>query len=187
MEMVFSDEVVKDKRNTDAIEVAPNNLIAARVVEYKAEAPKTFDNVKEGIEAVLQLEQSIKLAEEKGKTVLAALAAGEEDATLEWIPEVTVDRSDAQGLSDAVMSQVFKVNTAQLPAYEGFADGNRAYVFVKGSGVSSPVDDEGMKKIAQSEYEAALAQEYVSAYGQSLKAKADVEISQKLLTGSQQE
>lgn len=187
MDMVFSDEVVKDKRNTEAVEVAPNNLVAARAVEYKPEAPKTFDDIKEGIEAVLKLEESIKLAEEKGKMVLANLEKGQEDATLEWIPEVTVDRKDAQGLTDAVMGQVFKVNVAKLPAYKGFADGNRAYVFVKVLGVSSPVDeDDDMKRIAQSEYEAVLAQEFVSAYGLSLRAKADIEVSQKLLTGSQE-
>ena len=185
MDMVFSDEVVKDKRNTEAVEVAPNNLVAARVVEYKPEAPKTFDDIKEGIEAVLKLEESIKLAEVKGKTILTKLEAGKEEASLEWIPEVTVDRKDAQGLTDVVMNQVFKLNTAKLPAYKGFADANRAYVFVKVSGVSSPVvDDDDMKRIAQSEYEAALAQEFVSAYGLSLRANADIEVSQQLLSES---
>lgn len=188
MDMVFSDEVVKEKRNTEAVEVAPNNLIAARVVEYKAEAPKTFDDVKEGIEAVLKLEASIKLAEEKGKTMIANLEAGQAEDSLEWIPEVTVDRQEAQGLTEAVMSQVFKVNTVKLPAYKGFADGNRAYVIVKVLGVTSPVDDdEAMQSIAQSEYEAAIAQEYVSAYGLSLRAKADIEVNNRLLAGNQQQ
>ncbi len=185
--MLFSDEVVKDKRNTDAVEVSPNNLIAARVLEYKPEAPKTFDDVKEGIKAVLQLEQSIKLAEEKGQAVLTDLASGKEAASLEWIPAVTVDRKDAQGLTEAVMNEVFKINTETLPAYKGFADGNRAYVLVKVLGVTDAVaEDDSLKTMVQSEYEAAIAQEYVSAYGQSLKAKADIEVSQQLLAGTQQ-
>jgi peptidyl-prolyl cis-trans isomerase D len=187
MDMVFSDDVLKEKRNTEAVEVSPNNLIAARVLEYKPEAPKTFEDVKEGIEAVLKLEQSIKLAEEKGKTVLAKLNAGEEDETLEWIPEVTVDRKDAQGLTESVMNKVFKINTATLPAYDGFADANRAYILVKVAKVINGLDgDNEMQKRAQAEYEAALAQEYVSAYGKSLKAKTDIEISRKILEGSQQ-
>ncbi len=185
--MLFSDEVVKDKRNTDAVEVSPNNLIAARVLEYKPEAPKTFDDVKEGIKAVLQLEQSIKLAEEKGQAVLTDLASGKEAASLEWIPAVTVDRKDAQGLTEAVMNEVFKISTETLLAYKGFADGNRAYVLVKVLGVTDAVaEDDSLKTMVQSEYEAAIAQEYVSAYGQSLKAKADIEVSQQLLAGTQQ-
>jgi len=43
-----------------------------------------------------------------------------------------------------------------------------------------------LKQRAQAEYEAALAQEYVAAYGKSLKAKADVEVSRKLLESPQQ-
>jgi len=186
MNMIFSDDVLKDKRNTDAVEVSPNNLIAARVLEYKPEAPKTFEEVKEGIEAVLKLEASIKMAAEKGEKILSELEAGDEVDALEWIPEVTVDRRDAQGLTDAVMQAVFKVNTSTLPAFKGFADGNRAYVLVKVLSVTNPTDeDEDMKPIVRSEYEGALAQEYVSAYGQSLKAKADISISQRLLAGSQ--
>lgn len=187
MDMVFSNEVLKEKRNTEAVEVSPNNLIAARVAEHQPEAPKTFDEVKQGIEALLKLEQATKLAEAKGKAALAKLKAGEQDETLEWIPEVTVDRRDAQGLTEPVMDKVFKINAAKLPAYDGFVDINRAYVLVKVSNVSNALsEDEMLKQRAQAEYEAALAQEYVAAYGKSLKAKADIEISRKLLEGAQQ-
>jgi len=187
MDMVFSNEVLKEKRNTEAVEVSANNLIAARVAEYKPEAPKTFDDVKQGIEALLKLEQAMKLAEAKGKAAIAKLNAGEQDETLEWIPEVTVDRKNAQGLTEPVMDKVFKMDTAKLPAYDGFVDVNRAYVLVKVSGVSNALnEDETLKQRAQAEYEAALAQEYVAAYGKSLKAKADVEVSRKLLESPQQ-
>lgn len=186
MNQVFSDDVLKDKRNTEAVEVSPNNLVAARVVEYKPEAPRTFDEVKDGIEALLKLEQALKLAEEKGKAVLAKLKSGEQDETLEWIPEVTVDRKNAQGLTEPVMNQVFKIDATKLPAYAGFVDVNRAYVLVKVSRLESPLDDdEELKKRAQAEYQAAIAKEYVSAYGKSLKAKTDIEVSSKLLAVSQ--
>jgi peptidyl-prolyl cis-trans isomerase D len=188
MNQVFSESVLKDKRNTDAVEVAPNNLIAARVLEYQPEAPKTFEDVKEGIEAVLKLEAALKLAEEKGQSILAKLNAGEKDDTLEWIPEVTVDRMDAQGLTEPVMKQVFKIDASKLPAYAGFADQNRAYVLVKVSKVINALtEDESLKERAQLEYGVALAKEYISAYGQSLKAKTDIEISKKILEDNQQQ
>ena len=187
MDMVFSDDVLNNQRNTEAVEVSPNNLVAARVVEYKAEAPRPFDEVKPGIEALLKLEQALKLAEEKGKAVLAKLEAGEQDETLDWIPEVTVDRKTAQGLTEPVMDQVFKINATTLPAYAAFVDTNRAYVLVKVSNVINALDeDEDLKQRAEAEYERALAQEYVSAYGKSLKAKADIEVNRQLLVGSQQ-
>ena len=46
MNLVFSDEVLKEKRNTEAVEVSPNNLVSARVVDYKPSAPRSFDEVK---------------------------------------------------------------------------------------------------------------------------------------------
>lgn len=187
MDMVFSNEVLKEKRNTEAVEVAANNLIAARVVEYQSEAPKTFDDVKQGIEALLKLEQAMKLAEAKGKAIIAKLNAGEQDETLEWIPEVTVDRKNAQGLTEPVMNKVFKMKTAKLPAYDGFVDINRAYVLVKVATVTNGLsEDEALKQRAQAEYEVALAQEYVAAYGKSLKAKADIDVSRHLIETPQQ-
>jgi len=182
MTMVFSDEVLKEKRNTEAVEVSPNNLISARVVEYKAAAPKSFDDVKVGIEAVLKLEQAAKLAKEKGEATLAKLKAGEAVKDLEWIPEVTVDRKNAQGLTEPVMNQVFKVNTAKLPAYAGFLDENRAYSLVQVTRVDNLLlADAEAKKTAEAELEGAIAAEYISAYGKSLKAKTDIVVNRQLL------
>jgi peptidyl-prolyl cis-trans isomerase D len=43
---VFSPASVQAKRNSEAIEIAPNTLMAARVVEHKPAAPRPFDEVK---------------------------------------------------------------------------------------------------------------------------------------------
>lgn len=182
MAMVFSDEVLKEKRNSEAVEVSPNNLVSVRVVDYKAEAPRSFDEVKGGIEAVLKLEQAVKLATDKGTATLAKLKSGDTKESLEWISPVTVDRKNAQGLSNGVMNQVFKINTEKLPAYAGFMDENKAYVIVKVIAVSSQLgDDAESKKIAESEYEAAVAAEYVSAYAASLRAKEDIKVNTGVL------
>ena len=182
MNSVFSDTVMKDKRNTEAIEVSPNNMMSARVVDYKASAPRTFDEVKAGIEAVLKLEQAVKLATDKGTADLAKLKAGDAGKGLEWIEPVTVDRKNAQGLTDIVMNQVFKMDASKLPAYAGFVNGKTSYTIVKILGVSNALaKDEEAKKAALSELQAAMAAEYVSAYGQSLKAKSEVVVNRKLL------
>ena len=181
MAMVFSDEVLKEKRNTEAVEVSPNNLISARVLEYKPAAPRSFDEIKAGIEAVLKLEAAAKLAKEKGEATLAKLNAGGKTDNLEWISPVTVDRKNAQGMSDAVMQQVFKINTDKLPAYAGFLDGNRAYTLIQVMHVDSAIADADAKKVAENELEAAVAAEYINAYAQSLKAKTDIMVNRKLL------
>lgn len=182
MSAVFSDEVLKEKRNTEAVEVSPNNMVSARVLEYKPSAPRTFDEVKGGIEALLKLEQAEKLATESGVAALAKLKRGDAGDDLEWISPVTIDRKNAQGLTETVMNQAFKIDTSKLPAYVGFMNEKTSYTILKVSRVDSALatDDEA-KKNAEAELQEAIVAEYMSAYGNSLKAKSDIVVNRKLL------
>ncbi len=185
MTNVFSNEVLKEKRNSEAVEVSANNLVSARVVDYKPAAPRSFEEVKAGIEAVLKLEQSIKLATTNGEMVLTKLKSGQAEAStndLEWIPPVMVNRKDAQGLTEPVMNQAFKMNASKLPTYVGFMDGNKAYTIVKLISIDNGLsNDAETKKAAEADLQAAFAAEYLSAYGKSLKTNSDVTINRKLL------
>lgn len=58
---LFSDDALKNKRNTDAIEVAKGTLVTARVVEHKPASVKAFEEVKADIEKVLTLEEAVVL------------------------------------------------------------------------------------------------------------------------------
>jgi len=182
MSLIFSNEVLKDRRNTEAIEVSTDNMVSARVVDYKPAAPKSFDEVKSGIEALLKLEAASKLAISKGEAALKDLRDGKNVAGIEWIKEVMVDRKNAQGLTDLAMNQVFKTNAAKLPAYSGLADSKQGYLLVKVIKVdSSSLADEETKKAAKAQLNAALANEYIAAYKQSLREKAKVTVNEKLL------
>ncbi|HSH54604.1 MAG TPA: SurA N-terminal domain-containing protein [Methylotenera sp.] len=185
MNQVFSDEVLKDRRNTEAVEVSPNNLVSARVVEYKPAAPRSFDDVKAGIEDLLKLEAASKLALSKGEAALKSLNEGKEVADIEWIPAVTVDRKNAQGLTELAMNQVFKTNVSKLPAYSGIAEAKQGFLLVKVIKVDSlTLVDESAQITAQTELNEALAAEYLAAYKQSLREKNKVIVNQKLLSGS---
>ncbi|NOU25736.1 MAG: peptidylprolyl isomerase [Methylotenera sp.] len=181
MNLVFSSEVLKDRRNTEAVEVSPNNLVSARVVEYKPAAPKNFEEVKSGIEALLKLEAASKLATEKGEAALKNLREGKDAVGIEWIPEVTVDRRNAQGLTDLAMNQVFKTNVAKLPAFSGLTDEKQGYLLVKVIKVDTSSDEEEAKQLAKKALTAALANEYLAAYKQSLREKAKVTVNEKVL------
>lgn len=185
MILVFSDEVLKDKRNTEAVEISPNNLVSARVIEYKPATARNYDEVKVGIEALLKLEAASKLAISKGEAALKNLREGKDVADIEWIPEVTVDRKNAQGLTELAMSQAFKTNAEKLPAYSGLADSKQGYLLVKVIKIDAlmPTDAE-VQKVAKTELNAALASEYLAAYKQSLREKAKVTVNEKVLLGS---
>lgn len=179
--LIFSEESIKEHRNTEAVEVTPNNLISARVVEYKPSAPKDFDEVKAGIEELLKLEAAAKLAVAKGEAALKDLREGKSAEGLRWIPQVTVDRKNAQGLTQLAMGQIFKTDASQLPAYSGLADSKQGYLLVKVIGVDYALPAEDVMKNAKSELNMALNNEYIAAYKQSLREKSKVKVNQSLL------
>jgi peptidyl-prolyl cis-trans isomerase D len=181
MTLVFTNEVLKDKRNTEAVEVSNNTLVSARVVEYKPSAPRSFDEIKGGIEELLKIEKASKLAIDKGALSLASIKEGKDAADLDWILPVTVDRKNAQGLSDLTMSNVFKIDATKLPAYAGVSDSKKGYLIIKVSAVQNKLADDAAKKAALLDLRTAMASEYASAYIGTLKANKKIFVNTRLM------
>lgn len=181
---VFSKESIKDHRNTEAIEVTPNNLISARVVDYKAQSTKPFADVKKNIEDYLKFEAAKKTVASEGEAALKTIS--DTSRKIDWQPAVLVDRKNTKGLSEAVINHAYKMPTDKLPSYSGFVDGNNGYVIVKVNKVAFPNDNnEENKKAFASDYSEALTAEYLSAYLKGLKAKASVSVNQKFFETTQ--
>ena len=184
MNALYSKESIKDRRNTEAIEVTPNNLISARVIDYKAQSTKPFAEVKKSIEDYLKFEAAKKLVASEGEAALKSVA--DTSRKIDWQATVLVDRKNTKGLSQAVTNHAYKMPTDKLPSYSGFVDGNNGYVIVKVSKVAFTNDDnEENKKEFASSYTEALSSEYLSAYLKGLKAKASVSVNQKFFEATQ--
>ena len=184
MSALYSKESIKDRRNTEAIEVTPNNLISARVVDYKAQSTKPFVDVKKNIEDYLKFESAKKTVAKEGEAVLKSLA--DTSQKINWQPSALVDRKNTKDFSDAVINHAYKMPTDKLPSYSGFMDGNNGYIIVKVNKVAFPNDsNEENKKAFASDYTEALSAEYLSAYLKGLKAKASVSVNQKFFETSQ--
>lgn len=184
---LFSNEVLKDKRNTEAVEVAPNTLLAARVIEHKPSAARSLSDISAALEGFLKHEQAVAMAIKKGKELVASLRQNKDVAGLEWIPEVVIDRKNAQGLNDAVMKQAFRTDVSALPAFDGVETPNVGYTLIRISRVDSaaPTDNDE-RKLLRSEMEGALAEEYMAAYLGALKGKADITVNKQLLEVNRQ-
>ena len=91
LQAIFNDEVVKNKRNTAAIEVATNTLVAARILEYKPASVRAFSEVQEMIRQKLLQQQALELAVKQGKTMLEQLQGGSK-AALSWGDAQSVTR-----------------------------------------------------------------------------------------------
>ena len=115
---IFSDDAIKNKRNTAAIEAAPNVLVAAHVIEHRAPERKPFETVQADIQRRLQREEALKLARAEGEAKLKELQAGK-DAGLKWPQPLAVNRQKPGGLFPQVIDRVFRADAKKLPAYVG--------------------------------------------------------------------
>ena len=128
---VFSPESLQAKRNTEAIEVAPNTLVAARVVEYKPATPRPFDEVKAQIRKQLELKAASELAQAAGKEKLAQLQQGK-DAGIVFGKPVSLTRNQAQpGFPPEALLRIFHADPAKLPAYVGTPGEDGGYSIYK--------------------------------------------------------
>ncbi len=142
LQAVFSKEVVKDKRNSTAIEVAPNTLLAARVLEYKPASARPLAEVSDAIRQKLMRQQAHDLALKQGKDQLAQLQHGE-NLKLGWKPVQMITRAQHAGQSNELVRQVFQVDTAKLPAYAGAENAQGGYTLVRVDAVkdTAVIDD----------------------------------------------
>jgi peptidyl-prolyl cis-trans isomerase D len=180
---LFSDDGLKNKRNTEAVEVAPGALVSARVLEHKPATLQAMDVVKGEIEKQLIREEALKLATKDGEDKLARLAKGEA-VDLKWSPARSVSRTAAQGLPPDALRAVFKVEVGKLPAYAGFASPGNGYALyrissVKGVGEVSKDDPLGRALVQQ--YARFVGEEEFAAWMATLKEKYPVEINKAAL------
>src|SRR5262249_17043916 len=97
LQAVFSEDVLKNKRNTEALEVGPGMLVAARVAEHKDASVQPFEDVKALIEKKLALREATRLAAQDGKAKLEQLKQGK-SAPVTWSAPQLVSRSGAKDL-----------------------------------------------------------------------------------------
>lgn len=176
LKALFSDDAIKNKHNTDAIEVAPNTLIAGHVLEYKPVTKRPFDEVKALVrDRVTQIEAAA-LAQKAGEAKLAAAKAAGADANGFGSAQI-VSRNKPQNLSSAAFLAVMKADTSKLPAYVGVDLQQQGYaVFRINKVMQPPVKDAARRKAEQQQIANTLAQEEMYAYLEALKKKAKVEI-----------
>jgi len=181
---IFSSDTIKSKRNTEVIEVAPNTLVAARIVGYKSTGNKTLEAVKTEIESRLRREQATALATQQGKAYLAELKQGHAVPALKFSPAKKVGRGQGQreGFEADEIQVIFRADRKTLPSYTGTALSDGGFALYK---ISSITSDEKVKQqvaqIAPLSLRQIFADQTVSAYLDSLRAQGKVNIKQTVL------
>ncbi len=169
LQAIFNDEVVKNKRNTAAIEVATNTLVAARILEYKPASARAFSEVQEMIRQKLLQQQALELAAKQGKTMLEQLQGGSKTA-LSWGVAQSVTRDKHGSLDAGLVRQIFQANPAKLPQFVG-AEVGQGYLLVR------------IDAVKEGE---AISDEKRSSYIQKLRQLTGEEMSRAYLSDAKQ-
>ena len=178
---LFTDDVIKDRRNTEAVEVAPNMIVSARVIEHEPASQRPFADVQAQIAGRLAQEKAASLALEEGEARLARLTRGEAVA-MAWSAPQRVTRERRAGLHDEGVRAVFGADTAKLPAYAGVAAPDARYVIYRISKVvEGGAVDEQMRNGLARQIERTTGQEVASATLQSWRKAADIKINRKAI------
>ena len=172
---IFDKYAIDGMKNIAAIEASPNNLVAARVVDFRSSAAKSFDEVKGSIKDFLVEAESQRLLILAGTKLIEDVKL--KPNVINWIDELTVDRVDRQGLSDTLLNAIFKMDGKDLPAYTGLYDSKGEYVIVKLSKVvTEKVEDKDSIDTYYNEYISMIQEEIDFSFISDLKAKADIDI-----------
>ncbi|MFO1220957.1 MAG: SurA N-terminal domain-containing protein [Burkholderiaceae bacterium] len=173
LDAVFGNDAVRNKRNTDAVEVGPNQLASARIVQHQPARTLPLAEVRDRVrERVIAVEAGAA-AHTDGEARLAQLKqSGQGD-----LPEkLTLSRLEAQNVPPKVLEAVLQLDPAKLPAYAGVDLGETGYVVAKLEAVlprETPAEDTTRLR---GQYAQAWTSAETRAYLEALKTRYKAEI-----------
>ncbi len=181
---LFSEDSIKSKRNTEAVEIAPNTLVAARIAEHKPAAMQPLESVKANIETLLRNQEAQAAAVKQGETLLAALKKGEDK--LNWGAVKSVSRMDARLVAPTAVPVVFRMDAEKLPSYAGLELPGSGYSLFKLSkvGEGEKISDDN-KAAMLNQLGSLVAQEDVQLYLAALRTRYKVEVHQSALASKE--
>jgi peptidyl-prolyl cis-trans isomerase D len=174
LEALFTAESVSSKRNIDALEIGPSQLVSGRIVKHMPERVLPLAEVKEQVRARVAQEQAQALARKDGEARLAALKA-DKAAALE-APILQVSRVQPKDLPPAVLDAALGVAPAQLPAWLGVNLPTRGYAVVRVNKIVGRDPLIGDLSQGRQQYAMAWADAESQAYYEALKSRLKVKV-----------
>lgn len=174
LEALFGTDALRNKRNTEAVEIAPSTMVSGRVLQYAAAQQLPLAEVKSRVRDRLATVQAAALARKLGEERLAALRAAPDSALTE--PVLLVSRAQPREVQSTVLDALLKAPAATLPTFVGVDLGEQGYAVVKVSKVlgRDPVAADATQ--GQTQYAQAWGDAESQAYYGALKSRFKVEI-----------
>lgn len=129
LEAVFGNDALRNRRNTEAVETAPNQMTAAHVVQHNPAKMQALAEVRDRVRAQVLNKLATAEAAKAGEAKLEALKKGGDAAGLS--EPTLVSRAQSRGLPRKVLEAVLAADASKLPAYVGVDAGDGSYVVAR--------------------------------------------------------
>ncbi|VVD83286.1 Peptidyl-prolyl cis-trans isomerase D [Pandoraea capi] len=175
LKAVFGDESLKNKRNTEAVDVGQGVLVSAHVVNYHPAATPPLAQIEAQVKQMATADLAEQEAKKAGEAKLEALKKGG-DAAFGAVQ--TVSRDNPGKLAPSALTAIFSADTSKLPAYVGVALGEgQGYAVYRISKVSQPAGQDAQRLAAEAQQLSQLAaQAEWNAWLGDLRARSKVKI-----------
>jgi peptidyl-prolyl cis-trans isomerase D len=173
LQALFSDASLQKNRNTEAVEVAPNTLVSARVIKHHPAATLPFADVKDTVKRNLTQEKAAEMAKAQGEQRVAALKN-----SADGLPNaIVLSRDKSQKQLPQVVDAVLKADPAKLPVVTGVDLGAQGYAVVRVTKVLPPeADNKELMAQAQQQFTQLWGTAETLAYLAHLKTMLKAEI-----------
>jgi peptidyl-prolyl cis-trans isomerase D len=188
-EAIFSEDVIKNGHNSKAIQIAPNVLVSARLLEYQPAALQPFEDAQADIETHLKFQHAVTLAAKEGEARLSELGKNpkDEDTTRAAQPKKPIRWGEKQEVSRLVPGKVenmealtalFKADVKTLPAYVGVEIPELGYaVYRINKTTIAPMDEAEKLSFARQDLPRLSGNAQLFAYVNALRQRLKVEVN----------
>ena len=175
LEALFSADAIERKRNTEAVEFAPNQMVSGRITQHSPARTRPFEEVKAQVRERVVAAKTAELARKDGEAKLATWKAAPATAVLP--PAMPLSRQDAARQPPQVIDAALRADPTKLPELVGVDLGDQGYAIVKVNKVlprERPSAEQARQELQQ--YNRAWATAEATAYYELLKDRFDVRI-----------
>ena len=170
LQALFGPDAVERKRNTEALEIGPNQMVSGRITQHTPARTRPFAEVKAQVRERVVADKAAELARKEGQEKLAAWKANPAAATLP--APVTLSRQDAARHPRPVIEAALRADPATLPAWVGVDLGAEGFAVLKVLKVlprEAPAPEQARQEVGQ--YTRAWTAAETMAYYESLKSR----------------
>ena len=182
IQAAFSEEVLEEGSNSNALELDPETVVVLRVKEHRKPAQLPLETVADSIRAHLVKEKATEELKAKADALVKGLRDGSIDATAgfegqQWVAHEAVTRGQ-EGIDPASLKALFRMGKPQAkdkPVYGNVVLGDGSLVVLQLKGVNegtAATDDE--KKQYRGYLASRAGREDFAAYRKQLEADADI-------------